>query len=151
MLAVLQKLGWFFRLEKKRYIVAITLLTICGIIEILPPMIVGRTIDSIQLGMVTWNSIAMTLIQLVVITIGVYALCYIWMYKLFGGAFVVEKMMRSQLMRHFLKMTPTFYERNRTGDLMARATNDLGALSVTAGFGILTFIDSTLWMATLIV
>ncbi len=151
MLAVLGKLGWFFRLEKKRYIVAITLLTICGIIEILPPMIVGRTIDSIQLGTVTWDSITLTLLQLVGITLAVYALCYVWMYKLFGGAFVVEKMMRSQLMRHFLKMTPTFYERNRTGDLMARATNDLGALSVTAGFGILTFIDSTLWMTTLIV
>jgi ATP-binding cassette subfamily B protein len=54
-------------------------------------------------------------------------------------------------MRHFLRMTPTFYERNRTGDLMARATNDLQAVSNTAGFGILTFVDSTLWMATLLV
>ncbi len=49
-----------------------------------------------------------------------------------------------------MKMTPTFYERNRTGDLMARATNDLGAVSVTAGFGILTLIDSTLFMATIL-
>ena len=53
-------------------------------------------------------------------------------------------------MRHLMKMTPTFYERNRTGDLMARATNDLGAVSVTAGFGILTLIDSTLFMATIL-
>jgi len=151
MLAVLHKLGWFFRMEKKRYIVAITLLALCGIVEVFPPMIVGRTIDAIQLGTVTWESITMTLVQLVVITVAVYVMCYVWMYKLFGGANVVEKLMRTRLMRHFLKMTPTFYERNRTGDLMARATNDLGALSVTAGFGILTFIDSTLWMATLIV
>jgi ATP-binding cassette subfamily B protein len=34
---------------------------------------------------------------------------------------------------------------------MARATNDLGAVSVTAGFGILTLIDSTLFMLTILV
>ena len=51
---------------------------------------------------------------------------------------------------HFLKMTPTFFEKNRTGDLMARATNDLNAVSITAGFGIMTLIDSTLYMLALI-
>lgn len=54
-------------------------------------------------------------------------------------------------MRQFLKMTPTFYERNRTGDLMARSTNDLHAVSAAAGFGILTLSDSTVWMFTLLI
>ncbi|MCQ6561057.1 ABC transporter ATP-binding protein [Paenibacillus mendelii] len=151
MIAVLHKLGWFFKLEKKRYIVAITLLIICGILEVFPPMMVGSAIDSIQLGTLTWGSMTTTLLQLAILTILTYAISYIWQYKLFGAAFVVEKMMRSKLMRQFLRMTPSFYERNRTGDLMARATNDLQALSMTAGFGLLTFIDSTLWMATLLV
>ncbi|UVI29617.1 ABC transporter ATP-binding protein [Paenibacillus spongiae] len=151
MIAVLHKLGWFFKLEKKRYITAIALLIICGILEVFPPMMVGSAIDSIQLGTLTWESMTTTLVMLVILTILTYAISYIWQYKLFGAAFVVEKMMRSKLMRQFLRMTPTFYERNRTGDLMARATNDLQALSMTAGFGLLTFIDSTLWMATLLV
>lgn len=47
-------------------------------------------------------------------------------------------------------MTPIFYEKNRTGDLMARATNDLKAISITAGFGILTLVDSSVWMLTLL-
>jgi ATP-binding cassette subfamily B multidrug efflux pump len=151
MFAVMQKLGWFFKLEWKRYTVAITLLTFAGILEIIPPMLVGRTVDLIQLGQVSWSGITLTLLQLGGITIGVYVIAYFWMYQLFGGSFVVERMMRSRLMSHFLKMTPTFYERNRTGDLMARTTNDLKAVAQTAGFGILTFIDSTLWMATLLV
>lgn len=140
-----------FKLERKRYTVAIILLTLAGILEIIPPMLVGRTVDLIQLGQVTWQSITMTLLQLASILVGVYVLAYFWHYQLFGGSFVVERMMRSRLMSHFLKMTPTFYERNRTGDLMARTTNDLKAVAQTAGFGILTFIDSTLWMATLLV
>lgn len=53
-------------------------------------------------------------------------------------------------MHQFLKMTPTFYEKNRTGDLMARATNDLNAVSLTAGFGIMTLMDSTIYMGAII-
>jgi ATP-binding cassette, subfamily B, multidrug efflux pump len=75
----------------------------------------------------------------------------VWMYKLFGGAFLVERKLRSRFMKHLLKMSPTFYEKNRTGDLMARATNDLKAISITAGFGILTLVDSSVWMLTLII
>lgn len=151
MLAVLHKLGWFFKLERKRYIVAITLLIICGIMEVFPPMMVGQAIDEIALGTMTWTGLTQTLLLLGGITITVYGISYIWLSQLFGGSFVVERMMRSRLMKHFLRMSPVFYERNRTGDLMARATNDLQAIGTTAGFGILTFIDSTLWMATLIV
>lgn len=51
-----------------------------------------------------------------------------------------------KLMRHFLKMTPPFFEKNRTGDLMARATNDLRSVSQTAGFGMLTLTDSTAFL-----
>ena len=151
MLAVLHKLGWFFKLEKKRYAAAIMLLTLTGIIEVLPPMLVGKTIDAIQLGTIGREGLTTTILQLTVIMAASYGLSYVWIYKLFGASFVAERLLRSKLMKHFLRMTPSFYERNRTGDLMARATNDLQAVGNTAGFGILTFADSTLWMATLLV
>ncbi|MDF2960084.1 MAG: YheI [Paenibacillus sp.] len=150
MLSVLGKLGWFFRLEWKRYAIAIPLLILAGLIEVIPPKIVGDTIDHIQLGTLHWGLVKETLLLLGGLTVIIYAITYIWMYRLFGGAFVVERLLRSKLMRHLLKMTPTFYEKNRTGDLMARATNDLKDVSMTAGFGILTLIDSTVWMMTLI-
>ncbi len=67
-----------------------------------------------------------------------YAMNFVWQYQLFGGAITLERILRKRLMHQFLKMTPTFYEKNRTGDLMARATNDLNAVSLTAGFGIMT-------------
>lgn len=151
MLSVMQKLGWFFQQEWKRYTIAVSLLIFVGILEVIPPMLVGKSIDAIQLGSFTWEEINWTLLTLLGISVSAYLITYVWMYQLFGGAILVERMMRSRLMRHFLKMTPTFFERNRTGDLMARATNDLQALSQTAGFGILTLIDSTVWMLTLLV
>ncbi|TDF99174.1 ABC transporter ATP-binding protein [Paenibacillus piri] len=150
MFSVLVKLGWFFRLEWKRYAIAIPLLVIAGLIEIVPPKIVGDMIDRIRQGTLNWTLVTQTLLLLGGLAIIIYVITYIWMYRLFGGAFVVERLLRSRLMRHFLRMTPTFYEKNRTGDLMARATNDLKDVSMTAGFGILTLIDSTVWMMTLI-
>jgi ATP-binding cassette subfamily B multidrug efflux pump len=151
MLSVLGKLDWFFRLEWKRYAIAIPLLIFVGVIEIIPPKLVGDTIDRIQQGILTWNVMLETVGIFAVLALAAYGITYIWMYRLFGGAFVVERLLRSRLMRHLLKMTPTFYEKNRTGDLMARATNDLKDVSMTAGFGILTLVDSTVWMLTLIV
>src|SRR5699024_11170008 len=75
---------------------------------------------------------------------------YLWNTALFSGSVTLEKVMRSRLMRHFLKMSPTFYTRFKTGDLMARSTNDLKAISLTAGFGILTLVDATTFMFMII-
>lgn len=148
---MLKKLSWFFRMEWKRYTIAIVLLTVVGIIDVLPPKLIGIAIDGIQQETLTAGRMVELLLFWVGLTVASYGLSYIWLHKLFGGAFVMERLLRSRLMRHLLKMSPTFYERNRTGDLMARATNDLGAVSVTAGFGILTLVDSTLFMLTILV
>jgi len=151
MFIVLKKLGWFFKLQWKRYLVAVVLLAIVGIVDILPPKLIEYTIDGLRAGTLSSGDWMQVVVYWLTITIVSYGITLIWMYQLFGGSFVLERMMRSMLMRHFLKMSPTFYERNRTGDLMARATNDLGAISMTAGFGILTLIDSTMFMGTLLV
>lgn len=151
MFTVLKKLGWFFRLHWRRYTVALVLLGIAGIIDVIPPKLIGIAIDGIQQETLTGGKLAELLIFWIGLTVFGYGLNYIWHYQLFGGSFALERLLRSRMMRHFLRMTPTFYERNRTGDLMARATNDLGAVSTTAGFGILTLIDSTLFMFTILI
>lgn len=150
MFSVLGKLGWFFKAYWKRYAIAVLALSIVNLLEVLPPMILGDSIDKIFTGEMTAYIFSLYIGVMLVIAAALYGLTYIWQYNLFGGAFIVEKMLRSRLMNHFLKMAPPFFERNRTGDLMARATNDLRAVSQTAGFGILTLVDSTMYMLTII-
>lgn len=150
MFSVLGKLAWFFKKHWKRYSVAVALLMVVNIFEVLPPYLVGAAIDDIQMNTLTWDGLVKYLVYLAVIAVLTYLSTYIWMYQLFGGAYILERHMRSTLMSHFLRMTPTFYEKNRTGDLMALATNDLKAVSITAGFGILTLVDSTLFMITIL-
>ncbi|MBT2695795.1 ABC transporter transmembrane domain-containing protein [Bacillus sp. ISL-55] len=150
MLSVLSKLSWFFKENWKRYSVAISLLIFVGILDVLPPKIVGMAIDAIQLGSMNQELILKYIGGLMLITVVSYFITYIWMYQLFGGAFLIERKLRTRFMKHLLKMTPTFFERNRTGDLMARATNDLKAISITAGFGVLTLVDSSIFMLTIL-
>ncbi|MDN4526977.1 ABC transporter ATP-binding protein [Fictibacillus fluitans] len=150
MFSVLSKLSWFFKEHWKRYTVAVVLLILVGILEVIPPKIVGNSIDAINLGKLTKETLIQTILMYTGLLIITYILTYFMMYQLFGGAFVVERILRSKFMRHLLKMTPSFYEKNKTGDLMARATNDLKAISVTAGFGILTLVDSSIFMLVIL-
>lgn len=148
--SILGKLSWFFKEYWKRYTVAIGLLIFVGILDVMPPRLVGMAIDDIHIGTMSSDKILKYLGIFFVITVVSYGITYVWMYHLFGGAFLVERKLRSRFMKHLLKMTPTFFEKNRTGDLMARATNDLKAISITAGFGILTLVDSTAFMLTIL-
>ncbi|MBV7508160.1 ATP-binding cassette domain-containing protein [Bacillus sp. sid0103] len=151
MFVVLKKLSWFFRENRQRYLIAITLLILVGVLDVIPPKLIGMAIDDIHVGGISKKKIIQYLGILLGIMVSSYAITYVWMYRLFGGAFLVERKLRSRFVNHLLKMTPVFYEKNRTGDLMARATNDLKAISITAGFGILTLVDSSVWMLTLLV
>ena len=150
MFSVLFKLKWFFKENRKRYMIALILLMATNILVIIPPWIIGEAIDAIYTQTLTATLLAAFLGAMLAIMVVNYMCNYVWQYQLFGGAYVIERQLRGNLMGHFLKMTPTFYEKNKTGDLMARSTNDLRAISETAGFGIMTLIDSTLYLLTLI-
>lgn len=150
MFDVLFKLKWFFKSYWKRYTIAVVLLMIANVVEVIPPWIIGAAIDEIAMNSMTAESLRNYLIAIIIIIVVGYAMNFTWQYQLFGGAITLERIFRKKLMYQFLKMTPTFYEKNRTGDLMARATNDLNAVSLTAGFGIMTLMDSTIYMGAII-
>ena len=150
MFDVLSKLGWFFKQYWKQYTVAIVFLIIASALEVVPPYLLGSIIDILTAGEMSPAILSKYILIFVGIIIGGYALNFVWQFRLFEGAINLEKILRRNLMQHFLRMTPTFYEKNRTGDLMARATNDLNAVSLTAGFGIMTLIDSTIYMGCII-
>ncbi|MFD9624829.1 ABC transporter ATP-binding protein [Peribacillus muralis] len=151
MFAIFKKLSWFFKEQWQRYTWAILFLCLVNILEVIPPKLVGNAIDDMNNGSMTQDAIMKYVMYLLMVLCGSYLFGYIWSYLLFGGGNLVERKLRSGFMGHLLKMTPTFYEKNRTGDLMARATNDLKAISLTAGFGILTLVDSVLFTITVVV
>ncbi|WP_410510931.1 ABC transporter transmembrane domain-containing protein [Paenibacillus sp. BR2-3] len=150
MFSVLKNLGWFFRREKRRYVVGLFLLIAAGVLELLPPRLLGNAIDEIVRGSITAASLTKYIAMILAMLLIIYWITYIWMHKLFGGSNLVERLLRSRFMNHLMTMTPSFFERNRTGDLMARATNDIRAVSATVGFGMLTLVDSTIFLSVVL-
>ncbi|MGE7768818.1 ABC transporter ATP-binding protein [Peribacillus sp. NPDC096540] len=151
MFAIFKKLSWYFKEQWQRYTWAILFLCLVNVMEVIPPKLVGNAIDDMNNGNMTHEGIMKYVIYLLIVLSTSYLFGYLWSYLLFGGGNLVERKLRSGFMGHLLKMTPTFYEKNRTGDLMARATNDLKAISLTAGFGILTLVDSVLFTITVVI
>lgn len=144
------KLKWFFKENKGRYILILLILILVNVLEVIPAQLIGRAIDFISTGEIT----AMLMWQLIIIFAVVILLSYaggfLWQYLLIGGAIKIESIIRMKLMRKFLMMSPSFFEKNKTGDLMARATNDLKSVHQATAWGVLTLIDATTFMGTII-
>ncbi|MFD1888291.1 ABC transporter ATP-binding protein [Paenibacillus wenxiniae] len=150
MFAVLKNLGWFFRRERKRYLIGIIMLAVVGVIELVPPKLLGEAIDQISGGTISYQSLFYYSGTIALTMVLIYGITYVWMHSLFGGSNLVERLLRTRFMAHLLRMTPPFFERSRTGDLMARATNDLRSVAQTVGFGMLTLTDSTIYLLTVL-
>lgn len=151
MFSVLFKLKWFFKENWRRYVVALFLLSVANVLEVIPPKLIGNTIDAIYKQELTAEILWTYLIIFIVLLVVTYVVNFIWQYQLFGGSILIQKELRGKLMGKFLLMRPPFYERNRTGDLMARSTNDLQAVAETTGYGIMMLVDSSLYLITILI
>lgn len=60
-----------------------------------------------------------------------------------SGSRRVETDLRDDLFAHLMRLTPEFYDRHATGDVMARATNDLSAVRMVAGPALMYIVDTT--------
>ncbi|EEJ73023.1 ABC transporter ATP-binding protein [Lactobacillus ultunensis] len=139
---IFSKLGWFFKQEKKRYIVGITFLALTSLANLVPPRVLGLMADQLDKGHISWGQYGMLIIAVLAAAFVLYILRYFWRKQIWGGAAELERQMRSKLFDHFMIMDRTFYQRHRTGDLMAHATNDVSAIQNVAGDGVLTLVDS---------
>ncbi|MFO7784573.1 MAG: ABC transporter ATP-binding protein [Thermodesulfobacteriota bacterium] len=67
---------------------------------------------------------------------------FFWRLALLGHSRILEERLRNLLYEHLQALSPSFYRKARTGDLMARATNDLNAIRMAAGMGLVALVDS---------
>ncbi|MGM0124996.1 ABC transporter ATP-binding protein/peptidase [Enterococcus sp. AZ194] len=141
-MSIFRKLGWFFKQERKHYFYGVTALILVALVQLAPPKIIGIIIDEIANKNISIQTIGLWIAILILAAIGQYTFRYIWRMNIWGSAARLEKDLRRQLFEHFTRMDHVFYQKYRTGDLMAHATNDLNAIQNVAGAGILTFADS---------
>lgn len=144
---ILLRLGWFFRLEKKAYSLGIVALILVALLNLIPPMVMGDVIDKITTQRLRASALLTQLLLLVLAAFGMYALRYVWRMYILGTSYRLGQIMRSRLFKHLTSMSPSFYQKYRTGDLMAHATNDINALTRLAGGGVMSAVDASVTAA----
>ena len=136
------QLGWYFRREWRRYLGAVALLIIIALLQLIPPKVVGYVVDGVTQGRYHPQDIMMWVGLLVLVAIVIYLLRYVWRVLLFGASYQLAVELREDFYRQLSRQHPEFYLRHRTGDLMARATNDVDRVVFAAGEGVLTLVHS---------
>lgn len=136
------QLGWYFRREWRRYLGAVLLLVVIAILQLVPPRIVGIVIDGVSKQHMPASTLVFWIGILLLVAVVVYLLRYVWRVLLFGASYLLAVELREKYYRQLSNQAPSFYHRHRTGDLIARATNDVDRVVFAAGEGVLTLVDS---------
>ncbi len=121
---------------KKRYVVGFSALIITQVVGVTIPLVIKDTFDALTRG-VTLHKLAFFACLLLGIAL-VKAIFQFWMrWMLVGISRDVEYDLRNDLFRHLMRQDTRYYNEHRTGDLMAKLTNDLSAVRNIVGPGIM--------------
>jgi len=101
-------------------------------IWILFPLVIRRAVDDLHLGVTRHKLFTYALLLLGVAAVkGVFQFLTRWI--LIGISREIEFDLRNDLFQHLEGLSYSYYQRTRTGDIMARATNDLNAVRMLLG------------------
>ncbi|MGA8182975.1 MAG: ABC transporter ATP-binding protein [Terriglobia bacterium] len=121
---------------KKGYIIGFTALILTQVVGVTIPLIIKETFDALT-GGVTAQKLAFFALLLLGIALA-KAIFQFWMrWILIGISRDVEYDLRNDLFMHLMRQDSRFYNEHRTGDLMAKLTNDLNAVRNIVGPGIM--------------
>ncbi|PQJ46241.1 multidrug ABC transporter permease/ATP-binding protein [Vibrio campbellii] len=136
------QLRWYFQLKWKQYVGSILLFAVISALQLVPPKAVGIIVDGVVDNTLETSTLVMWLLSLIVLFFAIYGCRILWRIWLFGASWELGTILRNRLYRHVSTQPPRFFERYKTGDLMARGTNDVRNIVMTAGEGVLTAADS---------
>ncbi|WP_199458682.1 ABC transporter transmembrane domain-containing protein [Vibrio owensii] len=136
------QLRWYFQLKWKQYVGSILLFAVISALQLVPPKAVGIIVDGVVDNTLETSTLMMWLLGLIVLFFAIYGCRILWRIWLFGASWELGTILRNRLYRHVSTQPPRFFERYKTGDLMARGTNDVRNIVMTAGEGVLTAADS---------
>ena len=113
--------------------------------QLVTPLIIRAAVDDLVLGV--GERLPRYALYLVGIAGTVLVFRSLWRYFLFGAGRKIERDLRDRLFAHLLTLSPSFYSRHSTGDLMAHATNDLEAVRRACGMGVLLAADTVIMVS----
>ena len=117
-----------------------------NVIKVLRPVVIGHAIDDMQHG-ITETKVLYHGLRLLLIAALSAVFLYITRQVIIGASREIEFDLRNDLFANLERQSATFYHTHRTGDIMARTTNDLNAVRQLLGPAIMYSANTMVFMA----
>ncbi len=136
--------GSFVRRHWKAYASSGVMLVGVAVCTVWVPRTVGALIDGLAAHTLSRHDLMVGIMQLLALGVAIYVLRVSWRIRLYSAAYRLGVELRTRLYARLSAQGPAFYQKQRTGDLMALATNDIDAIEMAAGEAMLAGFDGTL-------
>lgn len=123
----------FIKKHKWPYIIGIIFMFSASYIQTLFPKVLGRTIDILKEEGFKFSAVKINLIYILLIAAGTFITTYVWRNLIMGNSRSFECYLREMLYSHMQKLSIEFYNKKKTGDLIAYAINDISAVRIIFG------------------
>ena len=133
----------YFRKYKVQYVLGIFFLLFIDVVQLYIPQILKYFANDYQRGVLTMASATKYAILTIVTGLMVAVARYFWRNFIIGNSMRVDYDLRKDFFWKLTSLSQNFFNTHKTGDLMSLATNDINAVRMTLGQGIIMFIDST--------
>jgi ATP-binding cassette subfamily B protein len=125
------------------YIAGLLCLILVDAGELYIPRLMKRVIDYISTEGFSLYFVGQIVGIIMIIALVVAIARFGWRYFIHGASRRIESDLRYKLYSHLLTLSSSYFGRTKTGDLMARATNDMRAIRMASGMAFVAFIDAT--------
>ena len=130
--------------NKFKYALGITFLLCVDVLQLVLPKILGDVTDLLESDLLTRRKLAQYALIISLLAVGVALFRFLFRYTLMSVSRSIELSLRNRFYSHLQKLSINYFNSHKTGDLMARATNDMGNVTMASGQGIIFLIDSLL-------
>ncbi len=112
--------------------------------QLIIPQIIRRAIDILRSSSFDKKNLIIQCSIIIIAGFAMAVLRYSWRNLLMGSARNVEKGIRNDLFRHILALDMAYYDKVKTGDIMAHAISDINHIRMAFGFGLIAMVDTIL-------
>jgi ATP-binding cassette subfamily B protein len=136
----------YLRKQSRGILLGFIFVFLTNAFSLLIPWILKYTVDGIKLG-ITHNKLLQYAILLLLVTCIQGVFRFFMRMRLIGISRKIEYELRNDFFRHLESLSPSFFSQWKIGEIMSRATNDLNAVRMVLGPGIMNFFN-TIILAT---
>ncbi|SDO73677.1 ABC transporter ATP-binding protein [Desulforhopalus singaporensis] len=139
-----------FRKHRRRLVIGFTALIVVDFFQLTIPRIIKHGVDGLATGTVSSAGLLRLGVFILFIAACVVGLRFLWRYLIIGFSRMLERAVRNRIFSHITGMDAPFFEQRTTGELMAHQSNDLAAVQMACGMGMVAAVDALVMSITAI-